>query len=246
MRMTDEVRFRDDGGIRVVTLNRPHRHNAFTADGYRTLAGLLAESAADDDVRVVMLTGAGTGFCSGVDLAELAAAEGDLSEFDTTFHALLRTLTTFPKPLLAVVHGAAVGFGFTVLLHCDIVVVAQDARMCAPFAALGTAPEAGSSHLLPRLVGPQRAAELLLTGRWLTAEEAVQWGLATRVVTSGTALEEGLALARSIAEHPPAAVAEAKRLLLRGRSDEIAAAITAEGRGAAALAGVLGGPRPGR
>ena len=71
--MTDEVRFRDDGGIRVVTLNRPHRHNAFTADGYRTLAGLLAESAADDDVRVVMLTGAGTGFCSGVDLAELAA-----------------------------------------------------------------------------------------------------------------------------------------------------------------------------
>lgn len=240
--MTDgEVLTDDDGHVRTVTLNRPERHNAFTADGYRELAAALRMAAADDPVRVVLLTGAGPGFCSGVDLAELSRAGSDLAEFDVAFHDLLDVLTTFPKPLLAAVHGAAVGFGFTLLLHCDIVVVADDARMRAPFAALRTTPEAGSSLLLPGLVGPQRAAELLFTGRWLAAEEAVSWGLATRVVAREAIVTETSALAQSVAAQPPEAVAEAKRLILLGRAEQVWAAIGEERQGAKALSEILGG-----
>jgi enoyl-CoA hydratase/carnithine racemase len=244
MTHTGELLTHDDDHVRTLTLHRPERHNAFTPEGYRALSEALRTAAADDRVRVVLLAGAGPGFCSGVDLAELSRAGSDLADFDVAFHDLLEALATFPKPLLAAVHGASVGFGFTILLHCDIVVVADDARMRAPFAALGTTPEAGSSLLLPRLVGPQRAAELLFTGRWLAAEEAVSWGLAARVVAREALVAEASSLARSVAAHPPEAVAEAKRLILLGRADEVRAAIGEEGKGATALGEMIGGLKP--
>jgi enoyl-CoA hydratase/carnithine racemase len=236
-----EVVSRDEGHVRTLTLNRPERHNAFTPQGYRILTDHLQAAAADDEVRVVVLTGAGRGFCSGVDLGALSAAGADLGEFNSAFHALLHVLTSFPKPLLAAVNGAAVGFGFTLLLHCDVVVVAEKARMRAPFAALGTTPEAGSSLLLPRVVGLQRAAELLFTGRWLSADEAVNWGMAARIVAGELLATEMRELAESIAAHPPEAVWAAKRLLLIARAEEVEAAIRDEGLGAAALGEILGG-----
>lgn len=166
---------RDEGKVRTLTLNRPDRLNAFTASSYQLLASMLDDAAAADDVAVVLLTGAGRAFCSGVDLSALSDAEDRPAEFGDAFDTLLENLLALPKPLVAAVHGVAVGIGFTLLLHCDVVLVADDTRLRAPFTQLGTAPEAGSSWL-PQVVGAQRAAELILTSRWLEAGEAVDWG----------------------------------------------------------------------
>lgn len=160
----------------MLTLNRPQRHNAFTPAGYRTLAESLRAAAADDEVHVVMLSGAGPGFCSGVDLAALSHAGSDLAAFDTAFHALLDALTTFPKPLLAAVHGSAVGFGFTILLHCDVVLVADDARMSAPFAALGTTRHSADEAVGLGFGGPRCSASG--AGRRGTTAGAVDRGSA--------------------------------------------------------------------
>jgi enoyl-CoA hydratase/carnithine racemase len=183
---------------------------------------------------VVALVGAGRAFSSGVDLDALAAAQ-DSDEFGDSFALLLRELIGFPKPLLAGVHGAAVGFGMTILLHADVVIVADDARLRAPFAPLGTAPEAASSILLPALVGPQRAAELLFTARWVDADEAVRLGLAVRRCAPDELRHELMTLASQIAAHPPAAVAAAKRLLRAGRAEQAQAAMHREYDAARAL-----------
>jgi len=210
--MTPDVLITDDGAVRTITLNRPHRLNAFTAATYRALADILAAAGTDDGVAVVVLLGAGRSFSSGVDLKALAAAEdtGDLRrEFDT----LVGTLAGFPKPLLAGVQGSAVGFGMTLLLHADVVLAADDARFRPPFTVLGTAPEAASSWLLPRLVGYQRAAELLFTSRWVSADEAVHLHLVARCCRPDRLNSEVTALAQEIAALSPAAVQAAKRLL---------------------------------
>ena len=166
----------DDGPVRVLSLNRPTRLNSFTAASYRRLTELLNAADEDADVLVVVLRGEGRAFCSGVDLEELSREGG--RQLGATFDALIDALLKFGKPLVAAVHGPAVGFGATILLHCDAVLVADDARLRFPFTSLGTAPEAGSSMLLPATVGPQRAAELLFTSRWIDAPEAVRYGLA--------------------------------------------------------------------
>jgi enoyl-CoA hydratase/carnithine racemase len=228
------LRVQTEDGVRSVTLDRPHRLNAFTAAGYRTLAAALRGAAGDDDVRVVVLLGAGRSFCAGVDLTELAAL-ADTRELSAGFSALLHALAEFPKPLLAGVQGAAVGFGATILLHVDVVLAADDARLRLPFTRLGTAPEAASSVLLPRLVGHQRAAELLFTSRWIPAEEARELGLVARCCPPDRLHAEVMALAREIAGLPGPAVQAAKRLLRAGWSDAVGSALAAENDAAAAL-----------
>jgi enoyl-CoA hydratase/carnithine racemase len=228
----------DDGAVRTVTLNRPHRLNAFTAATYRALADALAAAGTDVGVAVVVLLGAGRSFSSGVDLEALAAAEdaGDLrSEFDT----LVCTLAGFPKPLLAAVQGSAVGFGMTLLLHADVVLAADDARFRPPFTALGTAPEAASSWLLPRLVGYQRAAELLFTSRWVSAAEAVDLHLVARRCPPDRLNSEVTAAAQEIAALPTAAVQAAKRLLRADWPRGVRDALDREYAAAAELAAVL-------
>jgi len=169
----------DDGPVRTLTLNRPTRLNAFTSASYRRLAQLLHDAGENPDVLVVVLRGHGRAFCSGVDVEELGVEGGEGGQkLGETFDALVKELLGFAKPLVAAVHGPAVGFGATILLHCDVVLVADDARLRFPFTSLSTAPEAGSSALLPAIVGPQRAAELLFTSRWIDAAEAVSYGLA--------------------------------------------------------------------
>ena len=140
----DEVLVSDDGRVRVVTLNRPDRVNAFKPTTYRRLAEVLDMADAAGEVSVVLMHGAGRGFSSGVDLASVGEQEPTLEE---TFDELIESLIRFSKPLIAAVHGAAVGFGATILLHCDLVLVADTARLRFPFTALGTTPEAGSSAL---------------------------------------------------------------------------------------------------
>ena len=194
-----EIRVSDEGRVRVVTLNRPDRINAFTASSYRSLARALDDADTNAGVSVVLMEGAGRGFSSGVDLASVGEDDVGLSE---CFDDLLDSLIRFSKPLLAAVHGVAVGFGATVLLHCDIVMVADTARLRLPFTALGTAPEAASSALLPLLVGSQRAADLLLTSRWITGTEAARIGLAARSYPQESLHSEAHALARELTGLP--------------------------------------------
>jgi enoyl-CoA hydratase/carnithine racemase len=236
----DPVLTADEGTVRVLTLNRPARLNAFTAASYRALAAALDAAGRAPEVRVVLLLGAGRGFSSGVDLDAIPTDGDPSSELSETFDELLESLLVFSKPLIAGVHGAAVGFGATILLHCDVVLVADDSRIRMPFTALGTAPEAGSSLLLPDLIGLPAAAELLFTSRWLEGAEAVRLGLAARCCSAAVLPDEARSLARAIAEQPPAAVAAAKRLIRSGRRDAVQAALRREREAARSLSAALG------
>jgi enoyl-CoA hydratase/carnithine racemase len=227
----------DEDRVRIVTLNRPNRVNAFTANSYRRLATALDEADRAREVSVVLIEGAGSGFSSGVDVASIDAEGQALGQ---TFDELLGSLIEFSKPLLAAVHGAAVGFGATVLLHCDIVFVAETARLRLPFTALGTAPEAASSALLPEIVGLQRAAEMLLTSRWITGREAVDVGLAARCWPEESLHAEARRTARALTELPDAALATTKRLLRTGATRAVREALNREKAEAGALRDVLG------
>ncbi len=233
----------DDGPVRTLTLNRPTRLNAFTSASYRRLAQLLHDAAEDPDVLVVVLRGEGRAFCSGVDLEELGdETSGGGQNLGETFDALVMELLGFAKPLVASVHGPAVGFGATILLHCDLVLVADDARLRFPFTSLSTAPEAGSSALLPAIVGPQRAAELFFTSRWIDAAEAVSYGLALSICPREQLDAEAGALAGRVAQQPAAAVASSKRLLRADRMQMVSAASRRERAEAAWLSSKFGPP----
>lgn len=232
--LTDDPR--DHPGVRVVTLHRPAARNAFDTALYRATAAALDGARADDGVKVVVVTGAGPAFSAGQDLDEMARlAAGEPVE--SGFPVLLAALQAFDKPLVAAVNGPAVGIGFTMLPHCDLVLAAESARFRTPFAEMGLPPEAASSCLFPATMGWQRAAEVLFTGPWLSAEEAVACGIARRAVPDGELLAEALALADRIAAAPLRALRAIKSTMLAARADAVAAARRREER---AFAEVLG------
>jgi enoyl-CoA hydratase/carnithine racemase len=223
------------GAVRLLTLDRPEALNAFDSPLYRATAAALGAARADDAVSVAVLTGAGRGFSAGQDLGEMARlAAGE--DIESGFPALLEALQAFDKPLVAAVNGVAVGIGFTLLPHCDLVLVAEGARFRTPFAELGVPPEAASSYLFPARMGWQRAAEVLFTSPWLSAEEAVAAGIALRVVPDGRVVEDALALAAQIATAPLSALRAIKATMLASRADAVAAA---RAREEAAFARVL-------
>ncbi|HEX8804782.1 MAG TPA: enoyl-CoA hydratase-related protein, partial [Acidimicrobiales bacterium] len=218
------------------TLDRPERLNAFDGELYRLAADALDAARADDAVHVVVLTGAGRAFSAGQDLDELARlAAGE--QVESGFPRLLDALQAFDKPLVAAVNGLAVGIGFTLLPHCDLVLVAEGARFRTPFAEMGVPPEAASSLLFPARMGWQRAAHVLFTSPWLSADEAVEHGIALRTVPAGDLLPEALALADRIAAAPLPALRAIKATMLAARDDAVTAARTRED---AAFARVLG------
>ena len=207
-------------GICEVRLNRPEKRNAITFLMYEQLTRALGAAQADESVRAVMLSGEGASFSAGNDLQDFLSGPA-LSAAHPAMQ-FLRTLATFGKPLLAAVQGQTVGIGVTMLLHCDLIVAARAAQFSLPFVVLGLVPEAGSSLLLPRLIGQQRAAELLLLGQPFNADTAYRLGLVNSVVEEGALLDETRALARAVAQQPPAALAATRRLL-RGDTDELLA-----------------------
>ncbi|MFM8530426.1 MAG: enoyl-CoA hydratase/isomerase family protein [Ilumatobacteraceae bacterium] len=217
-----------DGAVAIVTMNRPERKNAFTREQYDALGAVLARIDADDDLRVTVLTGAGTAFSSGQDLKEMAeladaVAGGDRGAGGTTgaggVTVLLDALEAFGKPLIAAVNGVAVGIGMTLLPYCDLVLVARSARMRVPFSELGVPPEAASCVLFADRVGWQRAAELLLTSRWVDADEAVSIGLALTVEAADALTTPALALAHEIAGKSAYSTRVIKQLMVAGRGD---------------------------
>jgi enoyl-CoA hydratase/carnithine racemase len=177
------VQIDDDGGVRTLTLNRPEALNAFNEALYDATTVALLDADADPAVAVVMLTGAGRAFSAGNDLVEMQAriTDPDFQSGEHGFPGMIEALTALRKPLILAVNGLGVGIGATILGYADLVFMAASARLKCPFTSLGVAPEAASSYLLPRLIGRQNAAWMLLSSEWVDADEALRMGLAWKV-----------------------------------------------------------------
>jgi enoyl-CoA hydratase/carnithine racemase len=201
-------------GVAILTLNRPERLNAWTGEMERDYFALLEDCAASDEVRAIVVTGAGRGFCAGADMQDLEAlGEG---EVDFEARAAARRPQSFPlsiaKPIIAAINGPCAGIGLVQALMCDIRFAASGAKFTTAFARRGLVAEHGISWILPRLVGPARALDLLLSGRVLLAEEASELGLVNRVFAQEELLEQTLAYAREmVVSCSPASMATMKR-----------------------------------
>ena len=215
-----------DGVLRI-GFNRPEKKNAITGDMYRTLAGALQSASSDPSVRVVLFHGRPDAFTAGNDLGDFLKFPMDEG---SPVLAFLHALVDFDKPMVAAVAGLAVGIGTTVLLHCDLVYLAPNARLSLPFINLGLTPEAASSYLLPRLAGYQRAAELLLLGEPFGAEQAREIGLANAIVEPDRLLDAALAAATKLAQKPTAALRLSRALLKQGTKAAVEQALSAEMR----------------
>jgi enoyl-CoA hydratase/carnithine racemase len=223
----DNLLVEDADGVRLITFNRPDKLNAFDNALYNAAAVALEEARPRDDLKCVVFTGAGRAFSAGQDLAEMAAirpASDDAEEIAHGFPRFLDTAAAYEKPLLAAVNGLGVGLGLTLLLHCDLALIADTARLRAPFVPLGVVPEAAGSLLMPQVMGNQRASLALYTGDWLDAEDAVAAGLALKVVPAEEVVEATMAIARRIAEQPVNALVETKKVVLAARLDAVRAA----------------------
>lgn len=229
----------DHDGVRLLTLDRPEKLNAFTPAGYRSLRSRLLDAADDPAVAVCVITGNGRAFSAGVDL-DVMGREGGSRELGEYFDPLLETLATFPLPLIAAVNGVAVGFGATLLLHCDLVLVDEAATVRLPFVALGTCAEAASSWLLPTRIGLQRASWVVLSGAKLSAAEAVSNGIALATTPTGAVVDEALAGAGQLAAHSRAVLAANKALLREGWAEQILTTWEREKAAMAAVAEEMG------
>ena len=225
--------------VRILTLDRPGTLNAFNDDLYDAVGDALLDAAERSDVAVVLLTGRGRAFTAGQDLAELKEPRRHDDGRRHGFGPFIEAVETFPKPLIAAVNGLAVGIGLTILPHCDVVLVGENARLRAPFVGLGVTAEAGSTVLLPATIGWQATAQLFYTAEWLDAARAVDLGLALRSVPDDHLFDEAIALAGDIAAMPIASLVGTKQLLLDARLAAVRAARSREDK---TFASLVGGP----
>lgn len=222
-------------GVATVTLNRPDRLNAYVPQMGEDVVEAFARAKQDPEVRVVILTGAGRGFCSGVDLEALKAQQagqergpGPRLGEEAFLRSFPRELLVYPKPVIAALNGAAVGVGVTMTLPCDVRIAAEHAKLGVPFTKLGILPGLGSSYLLSRIVGEARARELVLTARLIRAPEALEMGLVNRVVPGEELIETARAMATEMAACDPDALAVAKQVLTAGPQGDMAQAMRNE------------------
>ena len=210
----ETITFDCSDSIARITLNRPDRLNSFTRQMHAELAQALDAAA---EARVIIITGAGRGFCAGQDLNDRAVAPGEAVDLGETVEAswnpLIRRLATMPQPVIARVNGVAAGAGANIALACDLVVAARSAKFIQSFSALGLIPDSGGSWHLPRLVGQQRALGLALTGEPLPAEKAAEWGLIWKCVDDDALDAETDALAARLASLPPLGLAAIKSII---------------------------------
>lgn len=210
-------------GILLLTLNRPEKKNAFNGEQWKALAAELDAAREDDDVTVVVITGAGSDFSAGQDLKE-AGIPGSL----LYYRICERAFIDFDKPLVAAARGVAVGGGATMLFHCDVVYVGESLRLRLPFNSLAMAPEFASSYMLQAIAGPQRAAEFLMTAQWIDADKAVDAKIASRKFKDDELLPGAMAKAAEIAQWPLISLRETKRCLRMAHKAGIEAAIRIE------------------
>jgi enoyl-CoA hydratase/carnithine racemase len=200
-----------DAGVLEIALDRPQKKNALTSAMYGALAQALRDADSDDAIRAILFRGNGDSFCAGNDLEDFA--QNSPAGEDAPVFRFLETAARAAKPFVAAVHGSAVGIGTTLLLHCDLVYAAEDARFALPFTRLGLVPEFASSYLLPLIAGYQRAAELLLLGEPFDANRAHEAGFVTRIVASHDVLDAAREAARKLAALPPKSVQRTKALM---------------------------------
>ena len=231
----DNILYEVGEAVATVTLNRPDRLNAYVPQMGEDVVEAFSRAKQDPEVRVVILTGAGRGFCSGVDLEALKAMQagqesgpGPRLGEESFLRTFPRELLVYPKPVIAALNGAAVGVGVTMALPCDVRIAAEHAKLGVPFTKLGILPGLGSSYLLSRIVGEARARELVLTARLIRAPEALEIGLVNRVVPGEELMETARAMAAEMAACDPDALAVAKQVLTAGPLGDMAQAMRNE------------------
>jgi 2-(1,2-epoxy-1,2-dihydrophenyl)acetyl-CoA isomerase len=222
-----------DGAVVTVTLNRPEARNALDLVMRRELVTALDDIEADPSARVLVLTGAGGHFCAGGDVKSMQSGQGRQTPAEgrarvVALNRLVLRLADFPRPVIAMVDGFAVGAGCNLALCCDMIVASDRAKFGEVFARIGLVPDGGGSWLLSRMVGLARAKELIFTADIIAAAEAARIGLVNRVVPSGELAATTRALAARIAEGPPEALAMAKHMVNRAASTDLAAALDVE------------------
>jgi enoyl-CoA hydratase/carnithine racemase len=217
--MTEDVglRYAVDSSIATITLDRPKRKNAFTLPMIDAWVDCLRTAGGDDAVRVIVVTGAGDSFCSGVDLSALDAVEatplGRKRLLMDRIHQVALALDDLDKPVIAAMVGVAVGAGLDMALLCDMRIAGRSARLSEGYIKVGLVPGDGGAWLLPRLVGPAKAMELLMTGDVVEADEALRLGLVNHVVDDDAVLDTAYGLAARIAAAPPVQIGMIRRLV---------------------------------
>lgn len=240
--MAESARVEIAAGVATITLNRPEKLNAYTLEMGEAVTAAFRSLRDDSAARVVVLTGAGRGFCAGVDLDALKAHQqgsGPVSGPKLGEEDFLRRLpleiAAYPKPVIAAINGAAIGVGVTMVLPCDLRIAAEGAKLGLTFGKLGLLPGLGSTHLLPRLVGRAKARELVLSARVIRAPEAAEIGLVDRVVPGERLHEEVSALAAEMAAIEPEVLAAAKAALAFGEANDMESSMRNEERASAEL-----------
>jgi len=220
-------------GIARITLNRPERLNSFTTAMHAELRDALATVKADESTRVLLLTGAGRGFCAGQDLSDRAVAPGatpvDLGEsIENNYRPLVLTLRALPLPVVCAVNGVAAGAGANIALACDLVIAAKSASFIQAFCKIGLIPDSGGTFLLPRLIGTARAMGLAMLGDKLDAEEAARWGLIWKCVDDAELKPTVDALLQHLAQAPTRGLAATKRAIYQSGGATLEAQLDCE------------------
>jgi enoyl-CoA hydratase/carnithine racemase len=224
---SDEVLYSVADNIATITLNRPERMNTISRKMLAQLSALFLKADADADVRVVVLTAAGRMFCAGLDMVSATQGKGigsanDANSSRTTLDmksAQPIVMFNMEKPTICLLNGAAAGYGMDIALNCDIRIMAESAKFAAAFVKRGVVPESGGTWFLPRMIGWAKAAELIFTGRTLSARESLEMGLTNEVVADAELQARGRAVAAEIAANAPLAVQAAKRMMRAGLSE---------------------------
>jgi 2-(1,2-epoxy-1,2-dihydrophenyl)acetyl-CoA isomerase len=229
----ETILFESAGGVTKVTLNRPDRLNSFTTAMHGELRDALDRVKNDASARVLLLTGAGRGFCAGQDLSDRAVAPGgtpvDLgASIEGNYRPLVLALRALPLPVVCAVNGVAAGAGANIALACDLVIATKSASFIQAFCKIGLIPDSGGTYFLPRLVGSARAMGLALLGDKLHAEEAAAWGMIWKCVDDAEFAAEVDALVQQLARAPTRGIAAIKRALHESEANDLEAQLTVE------------------
>lgn len=231
-----DVLYSAESGVATIKFNRPQALNAVTFDSLQELAAAFEKAGADEQVKAIILTGEGRGFCSGADLAQNMAkppidAEGKLDlglPLELYYNLLVQKMRAMPKPIIAAVNGMAAGAGASFALMADLTIAARSAYFLQAFVNIGLIPDAGGTWLLPRSIGPQRAMGLAMLGEKLPAEKAKEWGLIWDVVDDEQLMATVNALAQKLASGPSVAIARIKQVMQAAATNDLATQLTLE------------------
>jgi len=227
------IRSATENLITTITLDRPEKLNAFSGTMREELLEALRAATSDSGCRAVIITGAGRAFCAGGDVEYMSGLQkkGDVASFRKLLDAgrdIVTQIAAMPKPVIASVNGVAAGAGCNLALACDYRIASDNAKLGETFVKIGIHPDWGGTWFLPRLVGPGRALELLMTGRMIDAAEALAIGMVDRVVPLAELPEQTMTLSRAIAQGPPQAIADIKRALAASRTNALPAQVELE------------------